>query len=892
MSLGNFHVGGGLWQILSDGADENSDLDYVGLAGLTMTFTSNIPITKTVAVEGGLLIVPQRTVVVQSDGTFKERLPSGEMAATAGIDLLANDPELELEGGGQVQWTVTSNSILVGSQMVKLQPWTFDAPAPGWEGTIDELAPTLQVGVTQIIKGDSAYQIAVNNGFEGSQAEWLEGLRGLDWRSVVTVTKTAVYAAEPGDIVPCDATAGGFTVTLPSAPANGSRIVVKKVDSSANAVIVQRGGTDTFNTAGGPSTLQLSVQSHTVWLQYQSGIWLVIGYSVGAAADLSSAQTFTNKSIALGSNTITGTKAQFNTALTDADFATLAGSETLTNKAISGAANTLSNIPSAAIPTAARKVGTTADGSNSGESGPNTWAKLMTWSPGSAQNVDIQVLLAVAPRDSSQGNDLAIVSVYCRTFGTGVNPTVDAQILGKGAGAQFAPDAFKIISGGFGTDCELWVKKSSNWVSINVYELAAAYDTLAPSYFTASAWQSAEPTGAVNNVRSNGVTAFGLPVVTTTGTQTISNKTLSSPTLTTPALGTPASGTLTNCTGLPLSAVLDSTSEALGVGTLEVGHATDTTLSRSAAGVLAVEGVVIPTVSSTNTLSNKSISLTGNTLTGTKAEFNTACTDADFATLDGTETLTNKTLSSPTLTSPVLGAPASGTLTNCTGLPVAGITASTSTALGVGSVELGHATDTTLSRISAGVVAVEGVQVGMVGVEVNPDALTTGESTIPRRLVTNNTVSSGNQNLRLTFFTATKTETITQVRIVTGATAAVGATLARIGIYTVAGNGDLTLVASTANDTNLFIAANTVYTKSLSASLSKTRGQRYAVGVLVDGASTAPTFMGLFSSFSAAECAESPRISGFASGQTDLPGSVSAGSITSTTNQYYVALLP
>lgn len=56
-----------------------------------------------------------------------------------------------------------------------------------------------------------------------------------------------------------------------------------------------------------------------------------------------------------------------------------------------------------------------------------------------------------------------------------------------------------------------------------------------------------------------------------------------------------------------------------------------------------------------------------------------------------------------------LGTPSSGTLTNCTGLPVAGITASTSTALGVGSIELGAASDTTLSRSSAGVLAVEGV---------------------------------------------------------------------------------------------------------------------------------------------------------------------------------------
>jgi len=41
--------------------------------------------------------------------------------------------------------------------------------------------------------------------------------------------------------------------------------------------------------------------------------------------------------------------------------------------------------------------------------------------------------------------------------------------------------------------------------------------------------------------------------------------------------------------------------------TIELGHATDTTLSRVSAGVVAVEGVTIPTISSTNTLTNKRI---------------------------------------------------------------------------------------------------------------------------------------------------------------------------------------------------------------------------------------------------------------------------------------------
>ena len=58
---------------------------------------------------------------------------------------------------------------------------------------------------------------------------------------------------------------------------------------------------------------------------------------------------------------------------------------------------------------------------------------------------------------------------------------------------------------------------------------------------------------------------------------------------------------------------------------------------------LAVDGTVL-TASAVSPLTNKSIDLTDNTLTGTTAEFNTALTDNDFATLAGTEALTNKTV--------------------------------------------------------------------------------------------------------------------------------------------------------------------------------------------------------------------------------------------------------
>jgi hypothetical protein len=64
-------------------------------------------------------------------------------------------------------------------------------------------------------------------------------------------------------------------------------------------------------------------------------------HGVGEVVGRTEAQVLTTKTIALGSNTVSGTTAQFNAANTDGDFATLAGTETLTNKNLASATNTL-----------------------------------------------------------------------------------------------------------------------------------------------------------------------------------------------------------------------------------------------------------------------------------------------------------------------------------------------------------------------------------------------------------------------------------------------------------------------------------------------------------------------------------------------------------------------
>lgn len=91
------------------------------------------------------------------------------------------------------------------------------------------------------------------------------------------------------------------------------------------------------------------------------------------------------------------------------------------------------------------------------------------------------------------------------------------------------------------------------------------------------------------------------------------------PTLISPILGTPTSGTLTNCGGLPISGLVASTSASIGVGSIELGHASDTTIARSAAGAVTIEGVLIVTETNTATITNKTLTtpvINGATLNG------------------------------------------------------------------------------------------------------------------------------------------------------------------------------------------------------------------------------------------------------------------------------------
>ena len=141
-------------------------------------------------------------------------------------------------------------------------------------------------------------------------------------------------------------------------------------------------------------------------------------------------------------------------------------------------------------------------------------------------------------------------------------------------------------------------------------------------------------------------------------TKTLTNKTLTSPAINNPTItGGTFSGTFTgtmDATGMVLSGASPlvfegATADASETTLAFVDPTTDRTITfPNATGTIVLEATG-------STLTNKSIDLGNNTISGSLAEFNTALQDDSFAGLAATQTLTNKTLTSPVLNTGVSG---------------------------------------------------------------------------------------------------------------------------------------------------------------------------------------------------------------------------------------------
>lgn len=172
-----------------------------------------------------------------------------------------------------------------------------------------------------------------------------------------------------------------------------------------------------------------------------------------------------------------------------------------------------------------------------------------------------------------------------------------------------------------------------------------------------------------------------------------------------------------------------------------------------------------------------------------------------------------------------------------------------------------------------------------VNAELQPlEKLATSMTTLPRNATGVITMTSN--SIRFNYFTADKAMNVASITTITSTTAA-GATptLCRYGLYNVEANGDLTLLGATTADTTTWASASVSYTRSLTSLVPVVRNQRLAIGVLIVTAAATPTIQGLF--FNADAFSQEPRLSAAATATGDLPASVLAANLSSTSGVLY-----
>ena len=114
----------------------------------------------------------------------------------------------------------------------------------------------------------------------------------------------------------------------------GSTIPRSRLDVNGNINISGITTSSTFSSTVATGTAPFTVSSTTLVSNLNASL---LGGKTPPSGDIvghTDSQALTNKTINLASNTLTGTLAQFNTALSDGDFVTIAGIQTLTNKTL------------------------------------------------------------------------------------------------------------------------------------------------------------------------------------------------------------------------------------------------------------------------------------------------------------------------------------------------------------------------------------------------------------------------------------------------------------------------------------------------------------------------------------------------------------------------------
>ena len=364
-------------------------------------------------------------------------------------------------------------------------------------------------------------------------------------------------------------------------------------------------------------------------------------------------------------------------------------SKTLTNKTISGSSNTLSNIGNSSLSNSSVTVGSTAISLGASST---TLAGLTSVTSGTVNIADRHIkttdstnlVLNEAIDISSAGaitagsinlSGNAVISGNLTVSGSTTsvettNSTISDKLIELATGTSGTPsgDSGIIIERGssnnafigFDESADKFIVGTGSFTGSTTGDLTISTGTLVANLQgnvtgdvtgnadTATALATARTIAGQSIDGSGNITIASTDLSNTsaiallTSSQTLTNKTISG-----------SNNTLSNIGNTSLSnstvTIADDSSTAvsvpLGGGFTILGGSGITTSLNGSEMTIATDGAVV-TETSSDTLTNKTIALGSNTVSGTLAQFQTAVTDATLVDLDDSQTLTNKAIDS------------------------------------------------------------------------------------------------------------------------------------------------------------------------------------------------------------------------------------------------------
>ena len=300
----------------------------IGAASGTTTVKADLTVDGDVQVKGGDLTTNQTTFNLLN--TTATTLNVGGAATTLEIGAATGTTNINnnLDVDGDVN--IDGGDLTVSTSTFNLANTT---------------ATTLNIGgaATTVSIGANTGTTAVNNN--------LTIAGDLTVSGDTTTLNTATLEVEDKNIIiakvatPTDTTADGAGITIKGAT-DKTFNWIDATDAFTSSEHIETAAGKTLALSGsssGKTTLNVSAAA--------SGT-LTLPAATDTLVGKATTDTLTNKSISLTTNTITGTTAEFNTALSDDNFVTLTGTETLTNKTLTTPViSSVSNSGTITIPT-------------------------------------------------------------------------------------------------------------------------------------------------------------------------------------------------------------------------------------------------------------------------------------------------------------------------------------------------------------------------------------------------------------------------------------------------------------------------------------------------------------------------------------------------------------